>query len=206
MQNFKGDAKELKMQTVVDPLLDLTDAALNDFYLNGFDCSAFLLMLYDDRRMPFSERINREAFVDFVRLALTNFPVIGTFESYLFILKSIFGPNSEIRFNVPAAGKLAIEVEAVANSEFEFIAREFVDGEYVFHEMIDYDLDTLMFRGVVGIDTEYELSLLFAEIMPAGIFPEISLAFFDISDFIDDDDNDMVDDDDNGIIFVEGGA
>lgn len=206
VQNFKGDASELKMQDVGNPILDLTDAALDDFYINGFDASPFLLMLYDEGRMPFSERINRDAFVDFVKQALINFPVIGTFESYLFVLKAVFGENTEIRFTVTGPGLLSIEVEAVANTEFQFVAREFVSGAYVYYEVIDFEGDLLIFRGVAGIDTEYELVLLFSEIMPAGITPDISLAFVVISDWEDDDDNLITDDYDNGIIFVEGEA
>jgi hypothetical protein len=206
VQNFKGDAIELKMQEVANPLFDLTNIALDEFYEGGFEANEFLLMLYDESRMPFSERINRDAFVPFVKQALINFPVIGTFEVYLFILVSIFGADSEIRFYVTDAGKLEIDVEAATNSEFTFIGRQFVDGSYEFFDMIDSEGDTLILRGVAGIDTEYELNLLFSEIMPAGITPAITLGFFDISDFVDDDDDFITDDDDTGIIFVEGGA
>lgn len=206
IQNFKGDSTELKMQAVADPLLNVTDAALNDFYSGGFDASPFLLAMYDDGRMPFSERITRETFVDFVRQALANFPFTGTFEIYLLILKSIFGENAEIRFEIPAAGKLSIDVEAVANSEFTFLGREFISGHFEFFDMIDDEGDTLILRGVVGIDTEYELNLLFSEIMPAGISPDITLGFFEISDFAGEGDDLIVTEEDFGIIFIEGGA
>jgi hypothetical protein len=207
-QNFKGDEKELKIQAVMDTLLDLTDAALDDFYSQGFNASPFLLEMYDSKRMPFSERVTRDSFVEFIKQVLTNFPFTGTFEVYLSILTAIFGVDSEIRFTVPTPGKLAIDVEAVANSTFDLIGREFVSGSYVYFDMIDSDGDTFLLRGVSGIDTEYQLSLLFSEIMPAGIVPAITLGFYDISDFAYDDTvgDEIETDDGYGIIFVEGGA
>ena len=206
-QNFKGDATELKMQAVPSPLFDLTNASLDDFFADGFNASEFLLAMYDDGRMPFSERITRDNFVEFIRQALENFPYTGTFEVYLTILRSIFGEESEIRFYVNTPGALEIDVEAVPDATFVFIGREFVDGAYTFFDMITQDgLDTLVFRGIVGIDTEYELNLLFSELMPAGITPAITLGFFEISDWVDDDDDFIEDDDGLGIIFVEGGA
>lgn len=208
-QNFKGDALELKMQNVAGPVFDQTDLALNDFYEGAYESSPFLLMLYDEGRMPFSDRIPRDAFVDFIKEALRNFPVTGTYESYLFVLRSIFGADAEIFFDVPAAGKLTISINASTNTEYDFIAREFVDGEYVFHEMIDYDLNTLTFRGIAGIESEYELSLLFSEIMPAGIFPTIQLTFISRYDFIGEDGDgiyDVITDIGDQIIFYEIGG
>lgn len=206
IENFKGDADELKMRLVAEPVFDLTNSALNDFYAQGFDTNSFLLMLYDEKRMPFSERIPRAAFVDFVREALGNFPVTGTFESYIFVLKSIFGPDTEINFDVPASGKLGIEINAIASSEFDFIGREFISGDYQFFNMVDEIGNTLIMTGVPGIENAYELGLLFSEIIPAGITPTLFLQFIVRSDFIADDGSDMLDDSNNQIIFYEIGG
>ncbi len=203
-QNFKGDTTEVKMKAVGDPLLDLTNASLNEFNEKGFDASPFILAMYDDGRMPFSERVNRDSFVEFVKQAFETFPFSGTFEVYLSILKSLFGEESEIRFEVPDPGVLAIDIEAIPNSEFQFIGREFIGGVFEFFDMVDSDGDSLIFRGFTGIDNEYELDLLFSEIMPAGIVPDITLGFFEISDWEDDGGDLIVDDSDFGIIFVEG--
>lgn len=206
-QNFKGDATELKMQAVGDPLFEVTDTALDEMYSEAFDAAPFLLAMYDDGRMPFSQRINRDTFVEFIRQALSNFPFTGTFEVYLTILRAIFGEESEIRFYVDTAGALEIDVEAVADATFTFFGREFIDGAYTFFDMITQDgVDTLVFRGIIGIETEYELNLLFSELMPVGITPTITLGFFEISDWVDDEDNFIEDDDRLGIIFIEGGA
>jgi hypothetical protein len=207
-QKFKGDALELKMISAGEPVFDLTNLALDEFYANGFDCAPFLLKLYDDKRMPFSNRIPRAAFVEFIREALRNFPVTGTFESYIFVLKSIFGPDTGIFFDVPAGGKLEIDIEAVANTEFDFIGRVFSEGEYEFFNVVDYDGSILTFRGVPGISSEYELNLLFSEIMPGGIVPTILLEFITRYDWISEEAgefSEMTDHLDNQIIFYEVG-
>ena len=86
-QSFKGDATELKMQAAASPAFDLASLALDDFYSGGSNSSPFLLMLYDSGRAPYSQRINRETFVAFIRKAIESFPPIGNCESYVFILK-----------------------------------------------------------------------------------------------------------------------
>ncbi len=209
-QKFKGDALELKMRAAAESVLDMTSVSLDEFYADGYDAAPFLLILYDDKRMPFSERIPRAAFVDFVREALKRFPVTGIFESYLFVLRSVFGPDTEVFFDVPAPGKLHIDVGALSNSEFEFVAREFVDGEYVFSDVVDSDYNTLIFRGLPGIDNDYDLQLLFSEIMPCGITPDIALEFISRSFWIAEEPGDMffdmIDSSINSIIFYEVGG
>jgi hypothetical protein len=208
-QNFKGDALELKMQDVANPVFNATDLALNEFYSDGFDCSAFLLMLYDQKRMPFSQRIPRDAFVDFVKEALKQFPVTGTFESYLFVLRSVFGSLSDITFDIDVPGKLSIAIDTFTNSEFDFLGREFNGGAYEFFEMIDMDGNPLIFRGISGINTAYELGLMFSEIMPAGITPDLTIEFFTRSFWVSEESSvfyEMITSNLDEIYFYEIGA
>lgn len=206
-QFFKeSDSNEAKMYAVGASVFDPISADLDDFLENGFDSAPFLLMLYDEGRAPYYARIPRAAFVAFIKEALSRFPVIGSFESYIFILKAVFGENSESRFEVTTPGKLLITVDATPNSEYEFIGREFVDGAYTEFTMTDYVDDTIIFRGFSGIATVEELELLFSEIVPTGITPEITLNFGVISDWVDETDSDISDEDDEGIMFLEGEA
>jgi hypothetical protein len=209
VQNFKpNDETELKMQAIGDPAFNLTSAALDEFYAGCYDCSPFLLMLYDEKRMPFSNRIPRAAFVDFVKEALIQFPVTGTFESYIFVLLSVFGSTTDIGFTIPDPGKLHIDVMAIAETESVFLGREFLGGtSYEFFEMTDDDGNILIFRGVPGISTEYELNLLFAELIPTGISPTITLGFFTRYAWVAEEPGpefyNMVDYFDNQIVFYE---
>ncbi len=209
VQNFKGDTPEIKMLAVAEPAFDLTEGALDDFFENGPECDKFLLALYDDGRVPFSERIARDVFIPFIKKALANFPFTGTFETYLFILREIFGNETDILFDVDAPGTLSISVNAASDVVYEALGREFIDGAYEFFNIGDSDGEDLIFRGISGIDSEYELGLLFAEIMPAGIIPDIALEFFSKSIFIAEEDSsiyDVVDHLGNQIVFIEIGG
>ncbi len=209
-QNFKGDQNELKMQAVVRPIFESTDSALDQFYEQGYNASDFLLMLYDDNRMPFSERIPRDAFVLFIREALNRFQFTGTFEMYLFILKAIFDDDTEILFTIPAPGKLEIEINATSSVEDEFVGREPINGSgFSIFNIIDSEGSNLSFRSIPGINNEYELNLLFSEIIPCGIVPTLQLSFIERFDFIGEDDSgifDVIDNQYNTLIFYEIGA
>jgi hypothetical protein len=178
VQNYKGDETELKFKASGMPAFDLTIDGLEEFNQQAYNTDAFLLMLYDEGRMPYSQRVKREVFVAFMRKALENFPFIGNFESYLFILGEIFGKESVIFFEIPAPGKLSISVDASSDILYEATARELSSGAYTFYELVDMDGNELVYKALSGIETEEELYLLFSEIMPAGLVPTISLDFF----------------------------
>ncbi len=202
-QNFKGDPLELKMIAAGQPAFAVCESALDDFNQNSYIAADFLLMLYDSGRMPFSDRVPRESFVTFFRQAIVKFPFTGTFECYIFILTSIFGDGSTILFNIPAAGKLDILVNAASTLSFDFIFREFIGGAYVFSNFTDDDDNPIQARAISGIDSEYRLNLLLDEILPAGVFTDVSLSFYSISNFIDDAGDLMLDSLGNQFIFFE---
>lgn len=182
-QKFKGDAIELQMEAAGSPAFDSCDLALDEFFENCYDASDFLLALYDSGRMPFSDRVPRDSFVDFIRNALPNFPVTGSYESYIFIVNAIFGAGSGIYFDPPVAGKLSMLVNAAASLEFGAVAREFSGVAYDYFDLITMDGDGLQFRGVSGIDSEPKLKALLAELIPGGISPTITLDFFALYSF-----------------------
>jgi hypothetical protein len=205
MENFKGDATELKFDAVGSSIFQVSHDSLDAFNTSCYDVSTFILMLYDENRIPFSERIGREAFIEFFKETLKQFPFIGTFDTYLFVIRAIFGELSYISFDVPAVGKLQIDINASSSLEFEFIGSD-SDGVFNF---IDSNDNMLIFRGIAGIETEYELELLFSEIMPAGIVPIVNLDFYERYDFISwdgDGEYQMLDHSDNLMIFTEIGV
>lgn len=205
-EKFKGDVQELKFENAGKPAFDQTGVALDEFYAGGYDASPFLLMLYDEKRVPFYDRIERKVFVDFYKEALKRYGFSGSFDSYIFVLKAIFGELSDIFFEIPNPGVLNIDISSASTLDFDFIARD-VSGNIF--DMIDNEGNILTFRGIAGIETAYELELLFSEIMPCGISPHISLSFFARYNFIAEDEFgdffDMTDNLGNNIVFVEVG-
>jgi hypothetical protein len=207
-QYFKGDAQELKYDAAGKPAFDACEAALDQFFESGYTASDFLLMLYDSGRMPFSARVPREAFVDFIRQAIPNFPFTGTFPAYLFILEAIFGEGTEVLFDVPDPGKLDILISTPAITDIEWIGREFVDGAYEEFSFITDDLFELQFRGISGIDSSAELEQLLSELKPLGIYTTFTLQFFELYFFVAEEAGDfdsMLDHEGNQIVFIEIG-
>lgn len=206
-QHFKGDTLELQMIAAGDPAFEFTLAELDEYFQNCYDVEPFLLMLYDSGRMPFSDRVPRDSFVSFIRQAIPNAQVTGTFENYIFILKSIFGQLSDVLFDVPAPGKLEMIVSASDLLEFDFEGRDRSGGTLETFTIDTSDGEQLQFRGIAGIDSEAELTQLLSELIPAGIFPDITLSFFLLSYFGADDGagtiDSVIDHADNQIVFFE---
>jgi hypothetical protein len=176
-QNFKGDATELKVRACAEPALDQIGSSLDAMYEEAADSLPFLLMLYDEGLVPFSQRISRDNWVLFIRQMFSFFPFCGSFENYIFTIKSVFGPDAFIWFDVPEAGKLEISVSGT-DSLFDAIVREYSGGAYTEFTLVDSDDDIIQFSTTAGIDNEYELKLLFSEMTPVGIFSTITLDFF----------------------------
>jgi hypothetical protein len=206
-QYFKGDTTEQRFLAAGQVAFDQIGLALDSFYSGGSTAADFLLMLYDSGRVPFTDRVPREAFVDFFREAVSRFASTGTFEAYLFILKGIFGPDTEVLFDVPGAGKLEMVINAGTTKLFDLIVTQWSGSFYEDFTLITHDDDTIQVATLSGIDSQGELEALLAELIPAGIFPDITLTFFEISGFIAVDASSVeylvVDHLDNQIIFVE---
>lgn len=204
-QKFKGDQIELNIESAGSLPFDFCSAALDEYFDGCYEASDFLLAQYDAGKMPFSDRVPRDSFVAFIKQAIPNFPVTGTFESYIFIIQSIFGEGSGILFNVPAAGKLSMIVNAASSLEFDLVAREFVDGAYVLSTFATIDGFGLQSRGISGIDSQAKLTQLLSELIPAGVFPDITLAFFALYSFASSSGDLMIDNLGNQIVFFETG-
>lgn len=207
---FKGDADEIKMDTSGSGPIDTIALALDQFFDEAFECSEFLLMLYDEGRMPFSDRVPREAFVNFLVQCIANANFIGTYESYLFLVNGIFGQGSSIFFEETDPGVVTMTISSEATTRFGFIVREISSGgDYEYFDIVTSNNETLEFVGFPGIDSEAELKRLLAEFIPAGIYADITLIFFSTSLFLvedDDGESTIVDELNNDIIFFELGG
>lgn len=205
VQNFKGDELELNIQAAGTPAFDSCSLALDEFFEGCYESGDFLLSLYDEGRMPFSDRVPRDSFVAFIKQAIPNFPVTGTFDSYLFIIQAVFGAGSGVLFEVPAAGKLNMLINSSTSIDFDFQAREFSNGEYNYFDILTSSGDGLGFKGISGIDSEAKLNQLLSELIPAGVFTSITLTFFTLFQWVSTGGDLMVDNLGNQIVFFQLG-
>lgn len=175
MQYFKGDETEQKIDQAADGLLSVLSAAKDDFYTGAYECAPLGDMIYDSGRSPLSNAIAKVIFRESFKEIFEAFVKVGTFEAYLTVFRKIFGEDVTVEFTLPAAGKLQINIEASVVELSDFVARSIVDNEYVFDEVIDDVDDNIAFQTVKGFTSQYELEQMLFEMVPAGIYTEISL-------------------------------
>ncbi len=177
MQYFKGDDTELKFAGAGAPTLDVLSAQKGLFFDEAFSCFVLGELLYDEDRAPLANAIDRDIFRQAFATIFDAFLVAGSFESYLTVFRFIFGDDVEVEFTVPAPGKLQIDITAAGVELSNFVARSIVDNAYVYDEVMEIvGGDNIAFRTVKGFQTQYEVEQMLFELVPAGIFTEISLS------------------------------
>jgi hypothetical protein len=174
-QYFKGDETELKYFNSGKPIADTLSAQKTTFFDEAYSCFVLGELLYDNNLSPLANAIPRAIFRESFASIYAAFVQAGTFESYLTVFRQIFGDSVVVDFTVPAAGKLNIDITAAGVVYKNFVARSIVNNAYVYSQMVDDDGDNLVFQGVKGFETEYELEQMLNEMVPAGIYTEITL-------------------------------
>lgn len=177
MQFFKGDATEQKFYNAGEPVLSALSLSKDEFFDEAYACFVLGELLYDTGRAPLARAIDRQIFRESFSALFDSFLVAGTFEAYLDVFRQIFGAEVDVQFTVPGPGKLQISITADDVEEFEFVARQVESNAYVFYEIIDDEDDNIVFQTVKGIESEYELEQMLFEMVPAGIYTEITLSF-----------------------------
>lgn len=175
MQYFKGDDTEKKFYNAGEPTLSGLSLNKDEFLAGAYKAGPLGDLLYETGRSPLANAISQDIF----RLAFSeifeSFIKVGTFEAYLTVFSKIFGTEADISFVVPAPGRLQINILADGVELSDFIARYISDNAYYFDEIIDFDGDNIAFQTIKGFQSQYELEQMLFEMVPAGIFTEISL-------------------------------
>lgn len=176
MQNFKGDALELQMIGAMSPISDQLSGQKDLFFDGCYETQPLGELIFDGERAPLANAIDRQVFIESFKDMIDAFVAGGTFEAYLTVFRKIFGDDVVVDFTVPAAGRLQIDITATGFELSHFIARELSGSVYTNYAVLERStLDNICFRTVKGFVSEYELTQMLYEMVPAGIFTEISL-------------------------------
>lgn len=174
-QFFKGDAVEKKFYDSGNPIVSNLEIGKDDFFDGAYECFKLGEVLYDSGRAPLANAIPRDIFREAFASIFDSFLVAGSFESYLTVFKTIFGDDVDVTFTVPAPGKLQIDIVASGLALFDLIGRSIQDDVYVIDEIIDQDGNNIAGQSIKGFDTQYELEQMLFEMVPDGIYTEITL-------------------------------
>lgn len=175
MQYFKGDATELKYDAAGEPILTAISGQLDDFFEGAYETGPLGDLIFDDLRSPLSNAISRDIFRLAFKEIFDAFVNVGTFEAYITVFKKIFGDDVQVNFTVPAAGKLNIDIVAAGVELTEFITRYIQNNQYIIDEIVDDVDDNIVFQSIKGFTSQYELEQMLFEMVPAGIYTEITL-------------------------------
>ncbi len=184
MQKFnQNDEVEQQFIEAGTPAFDIVDIGKDEFFEEAFQAAPLGDLLWENDLAPLSrailQTIFRESFSDIIE----SFIAGGTFESYLTVFRKIFGEGVEVTFDAEnltagsmlAPGKLNIDIVAEGFEISDFVARSIEDNAYLFEEVIDDEGDNIVFQTIKGFQSQYELEQMLFEMVPGGIFTEITL-------------------------------
>lgn len=175
MQRFKGDETEEKFYLAGSPICQALSAQKSIFFDEAYACFVLGEVLFDSARAPLANAIPRAIFRQSFVEIFDAFVSAGTFEGYLTVFRKIFGEDVEVEFTVPAPGKLNIDITATGVELSPFVARRIESNAYVLDSVIDDEDDNIVFQTIVGFESQYELEQMLFEMVPAGIYTEITL-------------------------------
>lgn len=175
MQFFKGDSEELKYYESGRTILESLSSQKTEFFDEAYGCFVLGELLYDNNFAPLSNAIPREIFRESFATLFESFLAAGSFESYITVFQNVFGNDVEITFTVPAPGKLNIDIVAAGLETYGMTIREIIDDAYEYFTLIDDEGDRIVLQAVKGFESQYELEQMLFEMVPAGIYTEITL-------------------------------
>lgn len=174
-QFFKGDVEELKYYNSGNPEMTVLSGEKTDFFNDAYNCYILGEIIWDSGRSPLANAIPRDIFRTSFSALYDSFILAGSFESYLSVFRQVFGDDVTVVFTVPAPGKLEIDIEAEGIELSAFIARRIVSNAYVYDQVVTQDGDRIVFQSVKGLESEYELNQMLYEMVPGGVFTDITL-------------------------------
>lgn len=175
MQLYKGDSDELKMIAVTETILLNNSQSKDAFLLDAYNAEPLGDLISNELRSPLAKAIPLVIFRNSFKEIFDAFVKVGSFEAYLTVFRKIFGETVDVDFTVPAAGKLTIDITSDGVELTNFITRYIQDNAYLFDNIVDDVDDQIVFQTIKGFQSQYELERMLFEMVPAGIFTDISL-------------------------------
>lgn len=176
VQAFKeNDETEKAVADAADSMFTPVIAARDSFFGGAYIAKPLGDVLRASQGTPIAKAINPQVFRDTFPNLFESFTYTGTFRAYLYALQKIFGEDVDVTFTIPAPGRLQVDVIATNLSDFDFQVAEIDGPVYVFSTIVDDVGDTIVFSSFLGFETQYELEQLFSEMVPQGIFVEVTL-------------------------------
>jgi hypothetical protein len=174
-QLFKGDDLELKFLNSAEPISELLEGQKDLFFDGAYECFALGDLLWLNNYAPLTNAISQAIFRSGFVSIFNAFVFVGSFESYLTVFKAIFGDSVVVTFTVPGPGQLNIAITALGINLDAFVSRYIVDNAYFFDNVVTQAGDQIVFQTIKGFQSQYELEQMLFELVPDGIYTQITL-------------------------------
>ena len=175
IQYFKNDGTELKFYNSARPIMDIVSNQKDIFFDDVFDCKVLGEIIFDSNLSPLTNSIPRDIFRDTFNTLFKTFRSAGSFEGYLDVFRKVFGDSVDVTFTVPSAGRLQIDIVADSIAEENFVAARIEDDAYVYDNVKTQDDDQIVLQSIKGYETQQELEQMLFEMVPHGVFAQITL-------------------------------
>jgi hypothetical protein len=176
LQAFKeNDLVERKVRDAFLPLLDQLGIDRDSFYEGAYESYVLGDVIYTLKSSPLAGPISQDIFRQSFFAIHDFFTFPGTFEFYLKVFRAVWGADVGVEFQIPAPGKLIINVQALTLQVDDLLARRIVNNAYVYDEILDHAGNNIGLQGRMGIKTQSEADALIKELYPAGLWVELNL-------------------------------
>jgi hypothetical protein len=171
IQLFRKDKDDISNFNIWQACNALTMTGLKDFFDDAYNTVSLGEILYDNKYTELSKAIKREMFLKVYNVIFLGVAKIGTYETLITVIKSVFGGDAKIKFENPKAGVLKISIGQHGIDSVSWVTK---DGK----NMASKSGDNLIFQSFINqISVEWVVSLVNQFLRPAGIHYLISIAY-----------------------------
>ena len=177
-QRFKAtDTLEEKFFQCAKPIFDLMSLQKDLFFDEAYRAFPLGDLIFEDLRSPLSNAIDERVFRESFQDIFESFISAGTFERYIQVFERIFGETVDVQFTVPGPGKLNIAILADELETSDLQVREVINNQYHFFDLVDDEENEILAQTIKGFESQYELERMLFEMVPGGIYTQITLSF-----------------------------
>lgn len=170
MEFFKGDDIELKFYGSCEDVFKRMGESLQNLYEQAYNTYKLGEIIYDNKLAYIVEVIPRDIFIRNFNQIFDMWSLGGNYESYIYIFKQIFGPDTDISFERLRPGALKINIETDRNSVFAWI-----DNFAKRRRIKTREGKQILLRQGLGINDFYQVEGVLNSLKPAGIFLQVNL-------------------------------
>jgi hypothetical protein len=169
---FRKDKDDISNFNIWAECNKVTGDELKKFFDDVYNTVRLGEILYDNKYTELTKVIKRAMFLKVYNVIFSSFAKVGTYESLITVIKSVFGETAKIEFESSKAGVLEIRIGQRGIDSVRWVTKS---GESIVSKG---SKDTIIFQAFINkMSVEWALELFNQFLRPAGIHYEISIPY-----------------------------